>query len=127
VFTNGRSYDDHLEDIMDATETSCCGIHAVISDADADFFLASVGNVTPKIQNILSVLTEKQGGYNYWTKFIVKGQLRSLDSYTNQLTSCFATFSPETKKSTLQSYISQWKSALETTKASYDADVWFKR
>lgn len=126
VFTDGRSYDDYLDDIMDATEESCCGIHAVISDADADFFLASVDKVTPKVQAVLSSLTERQGSYNSWTKLIVKGQLRSLDSYTNKLTSCFVVFNPQTKQSTLQGYINQLQAALVSAKTAYNADSWFR-
>lgn len=125
VFTEGRSYDDYLEDIMDMTETSCCGIHAVISDTDADHFLASVGTLTPKVQTVLSALTERQAGYNGWTKFIVRGQLRSMDAYTLQLASCFAVFSPETKKPVLQGYMDQLKSALTSAKTAYNADSWF--
>ncbi|KAI8075907.1 uncharacterized protein B0P05DRAFT_546890 [Gilbertella persicaria] len=118
VIDVNSKYND-LKNALDSAQSNCCAINSVVSDADADEFLAALGQAAPKIQSVLSAIATKQDSYNFLTKIVVRTHIHNLDQTTNDLNTCFNIFTPSSKASILQGYYTNMQTAFKSTEAAY--------
>jgi hypothetical protein len=103
-----------------AAQSSCCSIITTISDADADYYLGYYGNVTTKVQTVLSSLSAKKSSYNFITEVFVQNRIKYLNDISNGLNTCLGIFTPQSKSSILQDYINKINTSFTATRAAYN-------
>lgn len=87
---------------MKAAQGYCCAINVAISEPDADYVNGVVGNITPKVQQVLTTISEKKGDYNKVTRFFLRMRIEDLEENTKSLDTCLINFTPESKRAVLQ-------------------------
>lgn len=109
----------NFSDAMDAAQGTCCAINTVISEADADEALATLGTLTPKVQKVLSDISIKESDYNMFLKLFVRSHIKSFEEKSQNLNACFTVFTPPSKTATLDGYFHQINTAFQNTKTAY--------
>ncbi|KAI8380224.1 hypothetical protein BD560DRAFT_387492 [Blakeslea trispora] len=109
-----------LQTNLGSAHNDCCAIHTVISDADADEFLASLGNLTPRVQKVLDAISSLRNNPNPLYRFVIRNSINSFDKSTADLNTCFTAFTPASRASTLQGYYNTIQTAFTSAKQTYD-------
>lgn len=78
-----------------------------------------MGNVTPKVQGILTTISEKKSDYNVFTKTILNLRIKKLQELTGNVDTCLINFTPESEKAALQTYITSIDLAFTQTLNAY--------
>ncbi|KAG2199102.1 hypothetical protein INT47_005106 [Mucor saturninus] len=110
---------DRLEDAVKAAQGSCCAINVAISEPDADYVTGVLGNITPKVQEVLTTISQKKSDYNIFTRAILRVRIEDLEESTQSVDTCLINFTPESKKSSLQSYIDSINLAFEQARNAF--------
>ncbi|KAI8975541.1 hypothetical protein BDF20DRAFT_836931 [Mycotypha africana] len=106
---------------LDAAQDSCCALNQqmVASTTDANMLLQSLAAVTPKAQNALTEIKNRETNYNFLTRLFVKSYLKNLDRKTAALQTCFQQFMPAANATTVQAYFNDIDAAFNATKSAY--------
>lgn len=115
----GSAYYD-LQSSIDKAQASCCSINTVIAEVDSDYVNGVINTITPKIQSALTLVASKKDDYNVFTRILVENRVKELEKSTTRLNTCLTNFTPDSKKSTLQSYIEAMNLAFSSTLSAYD-------
>ncbi|OBZ81656.1 hypothetical protein A0J61_10294, partial [Choanephora cucurbitarum] len=80
----------------------------------------SLGNLAPRVQNVLGAISNKRNDYSALFRFVIRNNINVFDQATAELNTCFTTFTPASRSSTLQGYYSTIQSAFSSVKADYN-------
>ncbi|KAI9360122.1 hypothetical protein BD770DRAFT_362178 [Pilaira anomala] len=108
-----------LEKAIEGAQGACCAINTVVADSDADYVTSAVSTITPKVQSLLSLVSNKLDDYHFITEIIVKQRLEKLQKTNENVNTCLIHFTPESKKATLQGYIDSMNTAFASTIRAY--------
>ncbi|KAI8378671.1 hypothetical protein EDC96DRAFT_570853 [Choanephora cucurbitarum] len=98
--------EDYLQfqDTVASVNTSCCSIHQIISDSDADQFLTSLSHLPPLVESFVATIASKRHEYPEVPNFSILLGMSGVDIANNEMHDCFTKFTPASRNSTLQAY-----------------------
>ncbi|KAI8380222.1 hypothetical protein BD560DRAFT_387487 [Blakeslea trispora] len=108
-----------FQEIAESVDKTCCSITQVISDADADEFLASLSHLPPTVEKIVATIDAKKKDYPEVPNFSIVLGMSGLEIASKEMFECFGRFTPASKNATLQEYFNSINSTLYTAADKY--------
>ncbi|OBZ80938.1 hypothetical protein A0J61_11013 [Choanephora cucurbitarum] len=93
-----------FQDNVASVNKSCCSIHQIISDSDADQFLTSLSHLPPVVESLVATIASKRNEYPEVPNLTILLGMNGVDIANNEMHDCFTKFTPASRNSTLQAY-----------------------